>query len=86
MAYYLTQKNDEKNALSSSSSEEWDANLSTLCVIYIKLEFDHCRYWHYWVKQSLDNIVNQYVRSWLEVSIAGTLDIIQLSKRKFGIC
>ena len=39
-----------------------------------------------WVKQSLDSIVNQYVRSWLEIPIAGTLDIIQLSKRKFGIC
>ena len=38
-----------------------------------------------WVKQSLDSIVNQYVRSWLEIPIAGTLDIIQLSKRKFGI-
>ena len=31
-----------------------------------------------WVKQSLDSIVNQYVRSWLEIPIAGTLDIIQL--------
>ena len=39
-----------------------------------------------WVKQSLDSIVNQYVRSWPEIPIAGTLDIIQLSKRKFGIC
>ena len=38
------------------------------------------------VKQSLDSIVNQYVRSWLEILIAGTLDIIQLSKMKFGIC
>ena len=39
-----------------------------------------------WFKQSLDSIVNQYVRSWLEIPIAGTLDIIQLSKRKFGTC
>ena len=39
-----------------------------------------------WVKQSLDGIVNLYLRSWLEIPIAGTLDIIQLSKRKFGIC
>ena len=39
-----------------------------------------------WVKQFLDGIVNQYVRSWPEIPIAGTLDIIQLSKRKFGIC
>ena len=29
-----------------------------------------------WVKQSLDNIVNQYVRSWLEIPISGTLDVI----------
>ena len=36
--------------------------------------------------QSLDSIVNQYVRSWLEILIAGTLDIIQLSERIFGIC
>ena len=39
-----------------------------------------------WVKQSLDNIVNQYVRSWLKIPITDTLDIIQLSKRTFGIC
>ena len=39
-----------------------------------------------WVKQSLDSIVNQCARSWLEIPIAGTVDIIQLSKRKFGIC
>ena len=31
-----------------------------------------------WVKQSLDGIVNQYLRSWLEIPIAGTLDIIQI--------
>ena len=29
-----------------------------------------------WVMQSLDSIVNKYVRSWLEIPIAGTLDII----------
>ena len=34
-----------------------------------------------WVKQSLDRIFNQYVRSWLESPIAGSLDIIQLSKK-----
>ena len=39
-----------------------------------------------WVRQSLDSIVNQYVRSWLEFPIAGTLDIIQMSKRKFRVC
>ena len=39
-----------------------------------------------WVKQSLDSIVNQYVRSWLEIPVASALCIIQLAKRKFGIC
>ena len=39
-----------------------------------------------WVKQSLDSIVNQYVRGWLEIPIAGTLEIIQLSKGELGIC
>ena len=39
-----------------------------------------------WIKQSLDITVDQYVRSWLEIPIAFTRDIIQLSKRKFGIC
>ena len=33
-----------------------------------------------WVKQSLDSTVNQYVRCWLEIPIAGTLDINQLTK------
>ena len=39
-----------------------------------------------WVKQSLERIFNKYVRSWLESPIADSLDIIQLSKRTFGIC
>ena len=38
-----------------------------------------------WVKQSLDSIVNQQVRFWLEIPISGTLDIIQLSKGKYDI-
>ena len=39
-----------------------------------------------WLKQPLFCIVYQYVRSWLEIPTAVALDIIQLSKRKFGIC
>ena len=39
-----------------------------------------------WVKQSLNSIVNQYVRSWLEIRITSALDITQLSKIKFHIC
>ena len=38
-----------------------------------------------WVKQSLDPIVNRFVRTWLEIPISGTLDIISLSKEKYGI-
>ena len=35
-----------------------------------------------WVEQSRDSIVNQYVK----IPVADTLDVIQLPKRKFGIC
>ena len=38
-----------------------------------------------WIKQSLDSIVNQQARFWLEIPISGTLDIISLSKSKYGI-
>ena len=38
-----------------------------------------------WVKPALDTIVHKYVREWLEIPISGTLDIISLSKEKFGL-
>ena len=38
-----------------------------------------------WIKENLDNIVTQYVRSWLEIPISGTLKITTLSKRNFGL-
>ena len=38
-----------------------------------------------WIKENLDNIVNKYVRSWLEIPISGTLKITTLSKRNFGL-
>lgn len=38
-----------------------------------------------WVKQSLDPILNGYVRQWLEMPISGTLNILSLAKSKFGI-
>ena len=38
-----------------------------------------------WVKEALDSIVHKYVREWLEIPINGTLDIISLSKEKFGL-
>ena len=38
-----------------------------------------------WVKQNLDNISCSYQRKWLEIPINGTLDIITLSKKRFGL-
>ena len=38
-----------------------------------------------WVKQVLDPVVNSLVRQWLEIPISGTLDILKLTKSKFGI-
>ena len=38
-----------------------------------------------WVKQNLDNIASKFIRSWLEIPTAGTLNIIQQSKNNFGL-
>ena len=38
-----------------------------------------------WVKQNLDNVVNSYIRSWLEIPVSGTLDIVTLSYNKYGL-
>ena len=38
-----------------------------------------------WVKNNVDNIISSQIRSWLEIPISGTLDIIQLTKSKFGL-
>ena len=38
-----------------------------------------------WVKQTLDSISSSFVRKWLEIPINGTLDIVTLSKEKFGL-
>ena len=38
-----------------------------------------------WVKQNLDNIASKFIRSWPEIPIAGTLNIIRQSKNKFGL-
>ena len=38
-----------------------------------------------WVKQNLDNIVSKFNRTWLEIPVAGTLNIIRKSKNKFGL-
>ena len=31
------------------------------------------------VKQNLDNVVNSYIQSWLEMAVSGTLHIVTLS-------
>ena len=38
-----------------------------------------------WVKQTLNSISSSFVRKWLEIPINGTLDIVTLSKEKFGL-
>ena len=38
-----------------------------------------------WVKQTLDSISSSFVRKWLEIPINSTLDIVTLSKEKFGL-
>ena len=37
-----------------------------------------------WVKEHLDNMVSNYIRSWLELPVNGTLKITTLSKSKYG--
>ena len=38
-----------------------------------------------WVKQNLDDVVNSYIRSWLEIPVSGTLDIVTLTYKKYGL-
>ena len=38
-----------------------------------------------WVKQNLDNVVNRYIRSWPEIPVSGTLDIVTLSYNKYEL-
>ena len=38
-----------------------------------------------WIKQNLDNILSQYLRSWLTIPISGTLNIITLSQKQYGL-
>ena len=38
-----------------------------------------------WLKQNLDNIVNSYIRSWLEIPVSGTLDIVTLLYNMYGL-
>ena len=38
-----------------------------------------------WIKENMDNVVNNYMRSWLELPVSGTLKIASLSKKKYGL-
>ena len=38
-----------------------------------------------WVKNNVNSIASKFIRSWLEIPISGTLDILQLTKSKFGL-
>ena len=38
-----------------------------------------------WVKQNLDNVVNSFIWSWLEIPVSGTLDIVTLPYNKYGL-
>jgi len=38
-----------------------------------------------WVVNNIDNVISSYIRSWFEIPINGTLDILTLSSNNFGI-
>ena len=38
-----------------------------------------------WVKQNLDNRLSSHLRTWLTIPISGSLNIITLSQKKFGL-
>ena len=38
-----------------------------------------------WIKQNLDNLVSKHLRLWLSIPISGTLDVITLSRDKYGL-
>ena len=48
--------------------------------------------WHFtvaslsktWVTESIDSVINKYIRKWLEIPINGTLSNIYLTRDKFG--
>ena len=37
------------------------------------------------MKNNLDNVVNRYIWSWLEISVSGTLNIVTLSYNNYGL-
>ena len=76
--------NEKKRRSSSTSKKQTSYNRYVLSKLSWNLAIPDIDMT--WVKQSLDSTVNQYVRGWLEIPTGGTLDIIHLSKGKFGIC
>ncbi len=38
-----------------------------------------------WISETLDPIVNQYIRKWLEIPISGTLSNVYLTRNKFRL-
>ena len=38
-----------------------------------------------WTVNNIDNICRQFIRRWLEIPPSGTLDLILLSREKFGL-
>ena len=38
-----------------------------------------------WIIESLDSVVNSYIRKWLEIPISGTLSNVFLARNKFGL-
>ena len=81
--------NDHKEILISKTNELLDKNKIMLYQRYVLSKIS----WHLtiadlpitWVKQNLDNIAPKFIRTWLEIPVAGTLNIIRQSKNKFGL-
>ena len=38
-----------------------------------------------WIVNNIDNICKQFIRRWFEISPSGTLDLMLLSREKFGL-
>ena len=90
--------NDHKEILISKTNELLDTidklplHLKNKIMLYQRYVLSKIS-WHLtiadlpitWVKQNLDNIASKFIRTWLEIPVAGTLNIIRQSKNKFGL-
>ena len=89
---------EHKNEL-SSKLQEYMAKIDSLDIHPRNKMLIYQRYvlgkvsWHLtvtrisatWIKKNLDNVVSNYVRSWMEIPVNGTLKIATLSKSKYGL-